>query len=66
MDGRRKVTVPNVVGLPVEDARERIRGAELWVDSPRAESGTVSRQEPERGATLNPGQEVRIYAEADG
>jgi len=61
VDSRRTVTVPNVVGLSVEDARERIRGAELWVDSPRATSGTVSRQEPTRGETLNPGQEVRIY-----
>ena len=66
VDSRRRVTVPDVVGLPVEDARERIRGAELWVDSPRATGGTVTRQEPSRGERLNPGQEVRIYAEADG
>ncbi len=61
VDSRRTVTVPNVVGLSAEDARERIRAAELWVDSPRTTSGTVTRQQPERGESLNPGQEVRIY-----
>ena len=61
IESGRNVTVPNVVGLPVDEARERIRGAELWVDSPRATEGEVTRQEPARGETLNPGQEVRIY-----
>ncbi len=63
VDNTREVRVPDVVGLPVEDARARIHGAELWVDSPRAESGEVTRQEPERGETLHPGEEVRIYTD---
>ena len=61
----REVTVPGVVGLPVDQARSAIVGAELWVDSPRATSGEVTRQDPARGEKLNPGQEVRIYTGSD-
>ena len=61
IENGREVTVPDVVGLSVEEARQRIRDAELWVDSPRATAGEVSRQEPSRGDRLHPGQEVRIY-----
>ena len=63
VEKRREVTVPGVVGMPVEQARAAITGAELWVDSPRATSGEVTRQEPVRGEKLNPGQEVRIYTD---
>lgn len=63
VDNSREVEVPDVVGLPVAEARAEIRAAGLWVDSPRATSGEVTRQEPRRGEQLNPGQEVRIYTE---
>ena len=63
VDNTREVRVPDVVGLPASEARERIRNAELWVDSPRAESGEITRQEPERGEMLHPGEEVRIYTD---
>ena len=66
VDNTREVRVPDVVGLPVGDARQRIRGAELWVDSPRAESGEVTGQDPDRGEMLHPGEEVRIYTEGSG
>ena len=65
VDNTREVRVPDVLGLPADEARQRIRAAELWVDSPRARSGEVTRQEPERGEMLNPGEEVRIYTEAE-
>lgn len=65
VDNTREVDVPDVVGLPAADARQRIRDAELWVDSPRAQSGEVTRQEPDRGETLHPGEEVRIYTDSD-
>ena len=61
VENGREVAVPGVVGMTVAEARAAIRGAELWVDSPRATSGEVTRQEPVRGEKLNPGQEVRIY-----
>ena len=61
----REVTVPGVVGMPVDQARAEILGAELWVDSPRATSGEVTRQEPVRGEKLKPGQEVRIFTGGD-
>ncbi len=61
VESGRQVTVPDVVGMTVSEARAAIRGAELWVDSPRAVEGEVVRQEPSRGERLNPGQEVRIY-----
>jgi beta-lactam-binding protein with PASTA domain len=63
IENGREVTVPDVVGMTVSEARTAIRGAELWVDSPRAVEGEVVRQEPSRGERLNPGQEVRIYTE---
>ena len=61
VESGREVAVPGVVGMTVAEARAAIQGAELWVDSPRATSGEVTRQEPVRGEKLNPGQEVRIY-----
>ena len=61
VENGREVTVPDVLGIPVEEARRRILAAELWVDSPRADSGTVERQEPARGERLKPGEEVRIF-----
>ena len=60
------MTVPNVTGMLVEEARAAISEAELWVDSPRAVQGEVTRQEPARGERLSPGQEVRIYTESGG
>lgn len=66
IDNTREVRVPDVVGRTVDEARRMIRDADLWVDSPRAQSGVVSRQEPDRGETLNPGEEVRIYTDSDG
>lgn len=66
VDNSREVTVPNVVGLEASEARDRLREAGLYVDSPRAEGGAVTRQEPERGERLNPGEEVRIYTEGEG
>ena len=65
IENGRQVTVPGVVGMPVDEARAAIRDAELWVDSPRATTGEVTRQEPVRGETLKPGQEVRIYTGGD-
>ena len=66
VEAGRQVTVPNVIGMSVAEARAAIGAAELWVDSPGATDGTVSRQEPDRGERLNPGQEVRIYTETSG
>lgn len=65
VENGREVTVPGVVGMPVAQARAEIVGAELWVDSPRATSGEVTRQEPVRGEKLKPGQEVRIFTDGD-
>ena len=39
----REVAVPDVVGMTVAEARAAIREAELWVDSPRATDGEVTR-----------------------
>ena len=66
VESGRQVTVPNVTGMLVEEARAAISEAELWVDSPRAVEGEVTRQEPARGERLSPGQEVRIYTESGG
>lgn len=65
IDEAREVTVPDVVGLSAAEARDRLRGLDLWVDSPRATSGRVTGQEPERGERLHPGQEVRLFTEGD-
>jgi beta-lactam-binding protein with PASTA domain len=59
--GTRQVRVPDVTGRSPDEARSRLRQAGLWVDSPRATSGEVLWQDPDRGATVKEGQEVRIY-----
>ena len=64
VDNTREVSVPDVVGMSVEEARSTLRAAGFWVDSPRATGGSVVRQDPTRGERLNPGQEVRIITEA--
>lgn len=65
IDESREVTVPDVVGLSAAEARDRLTDLELWVDSPRATSGRVTGQEPERGERLHPGQEVRIFTDPE-
>ena len=65
VENGREVSVPGVVGMTAAEARAAIKEAELWVDSPRAASGEVTRQEPSGGEKLKPGQEVRIYTGGD-
>ncbi len=66
VENGREVTVPNVVGMTAGEARVAIGEAGLWVDSPRATEGAITRQDPARGERLNPGQEVRIYTDEEG
>lgn len=63
IDTSREVDVPDVVGLPVEEARETIREAELWADPMQELSGTITRQDPAAGSDLNPGQQVQIFVD---
>jgi beta-lactam-binding protein with PASTA domain len=60
--GDETVTVPDVRGLAPVDARRTLTDAELWVDPTRSVGGSVTRQEPEAGAEVRAGTEVRIYA----
>ncbi len=59
--GRREVRVPDVTGLPPDQARDVIRQTGLWVDSPNARADTVRWQEPRAGMPLREGSEVRIH-----
>lgn len=61
-DRSRQVRVPDVVGLTVEQATDRIREAGLWVD-PRAMTGRVTRQQPDRGERKSAGEEVFIFVD---
>lgn len=61
-DRSRQVRVPDVVGLTVEQATERIRQAGLWVD-PREMTGRVTRQQPDRGDKKSAGEEVFIFVD---
>lgn len=63
IDSSRDVVVPDVVGLPVEEARASITEAELWADPMQEIAGTITRQEPAAGERLNPGQQVQIFAD---
>lgn len=59
-----RVRVPRVVGLPVADARARLRDAGLRSTVTRVEStreaGTVVRQSPPRGSSVREGQVVGL------
>ncbi|MFN3596464.1 MAG: PASTA domain-containing protein [Rubricoccaceae bacterium] len=59
--GTQQVRVPNVVGLTPAEARDRLRAAGLWVDSPSATGERVLSQEPRAGELLQEGREVLIY-----
>src|SRR5690606_34035980 len=59
--GREQVRVPDVTGLPPGQAREVLREAGLWVNSPEARGDTVHWQEPRPGQRLREGSEVRIH-----
>jgi eukaryotic-like serine/threonine-protein kinase len=61
--GTRRVTVPDVEGMEWADARRLLLEAGLYVASSGATTGTVVRQEPETGASLTEGQEVRLFTE---
>jgi beta-lactam-binding protein with PASTA domain len=58
--------VPDVTGMTYERANTEIGGADLIsfrVDEPNADvaAGNVIRTDPEAGASVSPGQEVRVY-----
>lgn len=61
--GDEKITVPDVRGRAPVDARNALIEAKLWVDPTRSVGGTITRQEPEAGAEVREGTEVRIYSE---
>jgi hypothetical protein len=61
----RGIEVPNVVGLPIKDATEKIRSAGLKptteeVPDERSEPGTVIGQKPGSGALVDPASEVML------
>ena len=64
--GTASIRVPNVVGNTPEEAREIIRRAGLWVDSPNATGDRIRWQQPEEGSTLKEGEEVRISTNPSG
>ena len=64
--GTASVRVPNVVGNTPEEARAILRRAGLWVDSPNATGDRIRWQQPEEGATLKEGEEVRISTNPSG
>lgn len=59
--GSRRIQVPDVAGLSPAEARQQLRQAGFYVDSPRATGERVLWQEPSRGETLREGEEVRIH-----
>jgi serine/threonine-protein kinase len=59
--GSRQVRVPDVTGLPPDQARVVIFEAGLWVNSPDARGDTVRWQEPRAGNRLREGAEVKIH-----
>jgi serine/threonine-protein kinase len=59
--GSRRITVPDVTGLRPAEARQVLREAGLWVDSPNARGDSVRWQEPRAGNRLREGSEVRIH-----
>lgn len=61
--GSETVAVPDVRGLAPVDARRALLDAGVWVDPARSIGGSVTRQEPEAGAEVRAGTEVRIYAD---
>ncbi len=61
--GDEKVIVPDVRGRAPVDARRALTEAGLWVDPTRAVGGTITRHQPEAGAEVRKGTEVRIYSD---
>jgi beta-lactam-binding protein with PASTA domain len=57
------VTVPNVVGLTVDEARQAIEQAGLVLSTPR-NAGLVTHQRPVAGSPARPGKVVRVAVEA--
>jgi beta-lactam-binding protein with PASTA domain len=64
--GDRLVTIPSVVGMTIDEARERLLEIRLRSVAPRARIDTVSDstvacQSPAEGATVLEGFEIRLY-----
>jgi beta-lactam-binding protein with PASTA domain len=63
-EGPAETTVPNVVGIPVDEAVERLEEAELEAEQEdvfaEEPPGTVVAQEPVAGEEVEPGSSVRI------
>ena len=64
--GTASVEVPNVIGSTPDEARDILRRAGLWVDSPSATGERVLSQQPDEGSTLKEGEEVRISTSPSG
>ena len=62
VDNSRTVAMPDVLGMTPAAARDAIRQAGLYVDSPRATGVAVTAQDPAAGARVNPGKEVTLQA----
>jgi beta-lactam-binding protein with PASTA domain len=63
------VTVPNMTGLSIQQAEDRLRSQGLSSESREelkgtARIGTVLRQEPQAGTLVEPGKAIRLYVEA--
>lgn len=59
-DRARQVRVPNIVGLTVAEAQDRLQTAGLWADTSRVQGSRVTGQDPAQGARLNAGQAVQL------
>jgi beta-lactam-binding protein with PASTA domain len=58
-----EVTVPDVVGLSVDDATNRLENAGFDVKVNGPDDGTVTKQDPNDGDTAKKGSKVKITAE---
>ena len=61
--GDATTVVPDVKGLRPDDAQRTARAAGMWFDPTQELEGRVMRQEPEAGASVRRGTELRMYAE---
>lgn len=63
-DENRLVEVPDLTGLPIWVAQQRLRALDLSasvLDQTEADGSTIRRQSPEAGALIPAGSRIRLY-----
>ena len=63
--GKKQVSVPNVMGLTLAQAKQELNGFQITVSGASDDSAKVTGQNPSAGSTVESGSEITLTTQAD-